>query len=165
MRGMVDRRFGSIPFVTVAKRETLPAADAIERVTREGKSGFSVMDADDLDRFEPIEGVELPEGPEYLITDVDTGADLLNVRPDDALETILARGRSPLTIEEGIALVTHHPEALVKNACFSLPGSRCGDKRVAALWISKGAPKLGWCWAGNPHTWLGSASCGGRTEV
>ncbi|MGQ0669203.1 MAG: DUF5701 family protein [Actinomycetota bacterium] len=21
-------------------------------------------------------------------------------------------------------------------------------------------PRLGWCWAGNPHTWLGSASCG-----
>ena len=117
---MADRQFGPIPCLAVLKRETLPAAEAIERVTREGKSGFSVMDADDLDRFEPI---------------------------------------------ERIALVTHHPEALAKNACFSLPGSRCGDRRVAALWISKGAPKLGWCWAGNPHTWLGSASCGGRTEV
>nr|WP_241825441.1 DUF5701 family protein [Micromonospora sp. CB01531] len=21
-----------------------------------------------------------------------------------------------------------------------------------------GAPKLGWCWYGNPHTWLGSAT-------
>jgi hypothetical protein len=33
---------------------------------------------------------------------------------------------------------------------------------VTAIWISKGAPKLGWCWAGNPHTWLGSASCAKR---
>lgn len=44
----------------------------------------------------------------------------------------------------------------------SLPGSRCGDRRVTAFWISEGRPKLGWCWAGNPHAWLGSASCGRR---
>ena len=44
-----------------------------------------------------------------------------------------------------------------------LAGSRCGDRRVPALWISEGAPKLGWCWAGNPHTWLGTASAGSRT--
>ncbi|MFE9203891.1 DUF5701 family protein [Micromonospora sp. NPDC007230] len=24
--------------------------------------------------------------------------------------------------------------------------------------MSQGAPKLGWCWYGNPHTWLGSAT-------
>ncbi|WFF07707.1 DUF5701 family protein [Micromonospora sp. WMMD1076] len=29
---------------------------------------------------------------------------------------------------------------------------------MPALWISQGAPKLGWCWFGNPHTWLGSAT-------
>ena len=26
------------------------------------------------------------------------------------------------------------------------------------MWISERAPKLGWCWDGNPHTWLGTAS-------
>ncbi|WP_369693045.1 DUF5701 family protein, partial [Dietzia timorensis] len=26
----------------------------------------------------------------------------------------------------------------------------------------KGAPKVGWCWAGNRHTWLGFASAAGR---
>jgi NhaA family Na+:H+ antiporter len=45
---------------------------------------------------------------------------------------------------------------------LSLLGSRAGDRRVPALWLRRGHPKLGWCWAGNPHTWLGSASCGGR---
>ena len=43
-----------------------------------------------------------------------------------------------------------------------LLASRCGDKRVPAIWISAGAPKLGWCWDGNPHTWLGAASAGAR---
>ncbi|GAA3754239.1 hypothetical protein GCM10022402_36140 [Salinactinospora qingdaonensis] len=76
--------------------------------------------------------------------------------------TITEQDRTPLTIGEGIAFITHYPDSLRKNNCFSLVGSRCGDRRVPALWISKGAPKLGWCWAGNPHTWLGSASCAGR---
>ncbi|MEI2690845.1 MAG: DUF5701 family protein [Anaerolineae bacterium] len=43
-----------------------------------------------------------------------------------------------------------------------LLASRCGDKRVPAFWLSQNRPKLGWCWAGNPHTWLGSASCAER---
>jgi hypothetical protein len=66
-------------------------------------------------------------------------------------------------LEEGIALITHYPDVLMKNNGFSLLGSRCGDRRVTALWISGGKPKLGWCWTGNPHTWLGSASCRYRT--
>ena len=42
------------------------------------------------------------------------------------------------------------------------------DTRAPAIWISggtgrdgarrKGAPKVGWCWEGNRHTWLGIAS-------
>ena len=61
--------------------------------------------------------------------------------------------------------MTHHPEAVDRNDGFSLLASRCGDRRVGALWISKGRPKLGWCWAGNPHTWLGSASCAARVRI
>jgi hypothetical protein len=47
------------------------------------------------------------------------------------------------------------------------------DTRTPALWLSNGtgrdgrerrhAPKVGWCWAGNRHTWLGFASTTGRT--
>jgi hypothetical protein len=140
----------------------LPAAEAIERVERDGATGFSVMDQDDLGRFAPIESVRVPAGGAYVMTDIDLGAGNRNVTPDDALTALEDEGRSPLTIDEGIALVTQRPQAVAKNAGFSLLGSRCGDRRVAALWISQGRPKLGWCWAGNPHTWLGSASCGGR---
>jgi hypothetical protein len=46
------------------------------------------------------------------------------------------------------------------------------DARTPALWISNGtgrerrdAVKLGWCWWGNRHTWLGIASCGERRPV
>ena len=126
-----------------------------------GKPGFTDMEPGDLDRFRPIDGVAVPPGPAYLALDLDTGADTLNVTPDDALETITGQHRSPLTLAEGLALVTHFPELLGSQNCFSMLGSRCGDRRVTAMWISGGRPRLGWCWAGNPHTWLGSAS-GGR---
>ena len=66
------------------------------------------------------------------------------------------------TIAEGIALQLVLPALLEKNKCFMLAGSRRGDRRVPALWISDRAPKLGWCWEGNPHSWLGTASALGR---
>ena len=112
--------------------------------------------------FKPIEGLQIPHGMAYLLVDIDTGKGTLNITPDDALKMIEKENRSPLTIDEGVALVTHHPEILRNSNCFSLLGSRRGDRRVTALWISGGKPRLGWCWAGNPHTWLGLASCGSR---
>ena len=128
------------------------------------RSVFTTMEADDLARFAPIDGVTVPVGL-YVLEDVDTGADLVNVTPDDALPRILAAGRSPLTIEEGLALLDRDPELLRTHNAFSLLASRCGDRRVPALWTSKGRPRLGWCWAGNPHSWLGSASCAARTPT
>jgi hypothetical protein len=96
------------------------------------------------------------------VFDVDRGSEFCSVTPTDAVATITERGRTPITVAEGIALVTQHEHLLVKNHCFSLAGSRCGDKRVPAIWISNKAPKLGWCWAGNPHTWLGTAHSADR---
>jgi hypothetical protein len=158
-----DRPAGSdrVPFVIVVGRELATAERTIELVERRGRTAFSVLDPDELRRFLPIDGAT-PPGSAYLVIDVDTGADTRNITPNEALTRIAARDRSPLTIEEGIALVTHYPGAVARNAGFSLPGSRCGDRRVTALWISEGRPKLGWCWAGNPHTWLGSAACAER---
>jgi hypothetical protein len=151
-----------IAFVIVVKSELAPGDETIELVERRDRRGFSVLDPNDLKRFRPIDGLTLPDGLAYLMVDIDTDGDTRNVTPDDALEIINGRHRSPLTVDEGIALLTHFPEAVAKNAGFSLLGSRCGDRRVTALWISDGSPKLGWCWAGNPHTWLSSGSCAGR---
>jgi len=54
------------------------------------------------------------------------------------------------------------PDALHARTAYSLLASRMGDQRVPALWMSYGAPRLGWCWDRNPHTWLGSASAAAR---
>ena len=154
-----------VPFVLVVTRALVPADRAMPLTRHKGKAGFVSADTADIDRFVAIEGVQIPDGQAYVVIDVERGAEYLDVRPNDALTGITARGRSPLTVDEGIALITSFPASLEKNHCFSLAASRCGDKRVPAVWISKGAPKLGWCWAGNPHTWLGTASCNGRAGV
>lgn len=137
------------------------AGPDIARVVLHGRTGFTTMEPDDLARFVPI--VDVPATP-YRILDVDPGEAYLNVTPDDALAAIVAAGRSPLTLEEGLAYVTQFPDVLEEHR-FSLLGSRCGDRRVTAIWVSEKRPRLGWCWAGNPHTWLGSASCAGRQYV
>lgn len=144
---------------------------ALATVTREGRPGFVSADLADHERFVPIAGLDIP-GSSYLLVDVQRGDEYLNWTPDEALQAIRERGRTPLTVTEGVALLMQHPELLEPNRCFMLLGSRCGDKRVPALWISggtgkdgrerKGAVKLGWCWAGNRHTWLGHASAAAR---
>lgn len=147
-----------IPFVVVMN--DVPLDSAAERMQLNGKPATLMLQADELARFRPIAGIETPAA--YLLTDIDVGAEFANVPPRDALPVITGRGRTPLTIAEGIAVVTLRPDMLRKNKCFSLAGSRCGDSRVPAVWISQRAPKLGWCWNGAPHTWLGVASAGGR---
>jgi Family of unknown function (DUF5701) len=150
--------------VLTVSREVVPVAVAAARVERRGLPVvLGQLTPDDLASFTPIEAVEVPDAPAYLTTEVDLGAASRNVRPEDALRDILEAGRSPLTLDEGISLVLQQPEVIARNWGFSMAGSRRGDQRVPAFWISEGRPKLGWCWDRNPHTWLGTASCSGRT--
>jgi hypothetical protein len=151
----------SAEFNVVVIRDRVPPEDAIAMLELDGRPGFTTMDADDLARFRPTDSVELPEGRAYALVDVDAGGDFLGVTPEDALPEILARGRSPLTIDEAIAVVAQHPEILEGHR-FSILGSRCGDRRVPAIWVSDRRPRLGWCYAGAPHSWMGSASCAER---
>jgi hypothetical protein len=149
--------------VLVLARDVVPVADAAARIERRGKPVvLGQLEPEDLATYAPIDAVRVPSAPAYLAVDVDLGAESRNVRPEDALRDILAAGRSPLTIDEGIALVLQQPEVIARNWGFSAAGSRRGDQRVPAFWISEGRPKLGWCWDRNPHTWLGTASCAGR---
>ncbi|MFF3065909.1 DUF5701 family protein [Oerskovia sp. NPDC057915] len=138
------------------------------------KEGFVVVDMEDVDRFEPIEGLTLPEGPLYVVTGVERGDDMANWSPDEALPEITRRDRTPLVLGEGIHWALQVPDVVERNHCYMTIGSRLRkapgrlDARTPAVWISngtgrdgkerRGAPKVGWCWAGNRHTWLGFAS-------
>jgi hypothetical protein len=148
-----------IPFVVVVP--DLPAVPVLESVHGTGGAGFTTMEPDDLARFRPLPGLRVPLAP-YLLLDVDLGADTLNRTPANVLPELTAAGRSPLTIAEGLAVLVSDHGVLRSRNCFSLLGSRAGDKRVPALWVSARRPRLGWCYQGAPHTWLGSASCAAR---
>jgi hypothetical protein len=144
---------------------SLDPMEALASVELDGKTGFTDMDAAELARFQPREELAIPAEP-YELVGFDPGAEFLDVTPAVALPAILAEDRSPLTIAEGLTVLLEDPEILRERNCFSLLGSRCGDRRVPALWIKgDGRPRLGWCWEGAPHTWLGSAWCERRVVV
>ena len=158
-----------------------PASRLVPLVEREGRQAFLVVDMADVDSFTPIEQATPPAGQVYLVEAVDRGDDLLDWSPDEALPELTARGRTPLTLTEGLHWLLQEPAALARNRCFMTIGSRLRkadgrlDTRTPALWLSngtgrdgkerRGAPKAGWCWAGNRHTWLGFASAAGRTAL
>ncbi|NEK86059.1 hypothetical protein GCU60_09850 [Blastococcus saxobsidens] len=145
----------------------------------DGRPGFVVADMTDVDAFGPVEPVVVPDGPVYAVAGLDRGDHMRNWSPDEALPALIAAGRTPLTLAEGIHWLLQRPDVLTRNACFMTLGSRLVkpggrlDSRTPALWISngtgrdgrerRGAPKVGWCWAGNRHTWLGFASAATRT--
>lgn len=154
------------PFVAVPAPRSLDCEALIPLVTLAGGRVAGVLDRnhgdEGLSRYRDVAELGVPVDVPYLLVDIERGEEFCDVRPRDAVTEILARGRSPLTILEGIVLQLVRPDLLVKNRCFMLAGSRRGDRRIPALWISGGAPKLGWCWEGNPHSWLGTASAAAR---
>lgn len=151
----------ALPFLLVVRSSLVPTVAAVERLEVMGKAGWTDMQ-DEIDTYKPIDGVDVPDAPVYLLTDVSTGRESLGVTPADALPAIRAAGRTPLTVDEGVALVTQLPSSLTDLNAFQAVGSRAANKRIPSFWMSKGAPRLGWCWEGNPHSWLGAASAAQR---
>ncbi|MQA36091.1 DUF5701 family protein [Modestobacter roseus] len=163
----------------VVHPELLPPSRLVPLVQREGRPAFVVADMTDVDDFTPIDAAAVPDAPIHLVHAPDRGDELANRSPDEALPAITGRGSSPLTLTEGLHWVLQQPAALERNRCFMTIGSRLRrpdgrlDTRTPALWLSNGtgrdgrerrhAPKVGWCWAGNRHTWLGFASTAGRS--
>jgi hypothetical protein len=160
----------------LAKSSLLTSALSLD-----GRKAFVVSDMSDVDEFIPIPSVITPAAPVYVVSDLDRGDALANWSPNEALPAIEDAGRTPLTLNEGLHWLLQRPEVLERGHCFMTIGSRQRkpdgglDARTPALWISNGtgrdgpanrdAPKVGWCWAGNRHTWLGFASAGSRNST
>ncbi|PFG20918.1 DUF5701 family protein [Serinibacter salmoneus] len=158
--------------------DLIPARALAPLLAREGRPGFVVEDWSDLEDFTTVPTVELPPAPLYLVHGIDRGDHLRGASPEEALTALAGDERSPLTLHEGISWLLQEPGRLEPNHCFMTiatrrPKPRGGyDSRTPALWISggtgrdgaarRGAPKVGWCWWRNRHTWLGFASAAGR---
>lgn len=169
------------PGAVLAVHPSLAPAHRLAPLLRHHDSpGFVVEDLTDLEEFVPITGLTVPDAPLYLVHEPDRGDAMRNRSPDEALPAISGQGRTPLTINEGISWLLQEPKVLEPNHCFMAIGSRKPhrkglDARTPAIWISggtgrdgparRGAPKVGWCWAGNRHTWLGFASARRRSPL
>ncbi|SFY32904.1 DUF5701 family protein [Streptomyces atratus] len=165
----------------VVHPDRVPASALAPLLRHQGKPGFVVVDMPDIDQFSPIESTKVPDEPFYAVEGIDRGDDMANWSPHEALPAIAEGGRTPLLLVEGMHWVLQQPAALERGRCFMTIGSRLRkdngtlDARTPALWISNGtgrdgrenrnAPKVGWCWAGNRHTWLGFASAAGRNAA
>ena len=171
-----------VPGALLAVHPSLAAPGRLAGLLRHGgRPGFVVADMTDVDDFTPISGLAIPELPLYLVLGPTRGDELRNASPVEALAAITGAVRTPLTLNEGISWLLQDPTVLQPGACFMTIGSRRhtapgqADGRCPAIWISRGtgrdgptrrnAPKVGWCWAGNRHTWLGHASAAGRLPL
>lgn len=178
LRAAAEPVGGQAPLLVV--RPDLVAASALAPLVRhDDKPGFVVADMTDVDEFTSV--APLPDSPLYLIDDLDRGDDMANWSPDEAAPAIASAGRTALTLTEGLHWLLQCPDVLERGHCYMTIGSRKRkptgtlDTRTPAIWISNGtgrdgadrrdAPKVGWCWAGNRHTWLGFASASTRTPV
>lgn len=162
--------------ILAVHHEVVPAADLAVLLRRGDKPGFVNVDLPDLAEFVPVPEVTIPNRPLYWLVGIDRGDDLQSWSPEEAAPELASRGRSPLTVHEGISWLLQRPEVLEPSSCFMTIASRkpkarpkgAYDARTPAIWISggtgrdgretKGAPKVGWCWWRNRHTWLGFAS-------
>ncbi len=163
----------------VVAPDRAPVSALAPLLALDGRPGFVVADMTDVDAFGPV--VDVPDGPAYGVLGPDRGDALADWSPNEALPAITVAGRTPLTLAEGVHWLLQCPGVLERNRCFMTIGSRLRkpggrlDARTPALWISngtgrdgserRGAPKVGWCWAGNRHTWLGFASAEARVAV
>ncbi|MCH4160058.1 DUF5701 family protein [Bifidobacterium sp.] len=149
----------------VPTRELVSPESLISRTSINRMAGFTTMPPRDIISFLPQDGFEPPEGPFYLVIEPHTGTAYVNREPDVARKLIDSDNRLPLTLEEGLAIATQHPEWLREKNGFNLLGSRSADGRVPSIWMSQNAPRLGSVWPNSKHTWLGNAYCQARRGI
>jgi hypothetical protein len=109
-----------IPILIVIPNTIVPLSYQLERV-RESFKDIRLEHIIRPEWFENAQGVSTPDKP-YLLLDVETGYAMKNTTPKKCVKIFNDEGRSALTVDEGIALVSHFPEIL-ESHWLDLPGS------------------------------------------
>src|SRR5215207_8313147 len=102
---------GRMPFLLVP---VLPPALTMPLTALAGRPGQVSRLLPDLDRFTPLPDLQVPAAGAYALLGVERGEEFCGRVPTEALAEIAGRGRTPLTVAEGVALVTQFPAALAK---------------------------------------------------
>ena len=117
IRALEDSDLGT-QILLVPTRELVSPESLIARTSINRMAGFTTMPPRDIASFLPQDGFEPPEGPFYLVVEPHTGTCYINREPDVARKLIDSDERLPLTLEEGLAIATQHPEWLLEKTTF-----------------------------------------------
>lgn len=109
-----------IPILVVVPNATVPLSYQLERI-RESINDIQLEHLIKPEWFENAKGVSTPDKP-YLLLDVETGYTMKNTTPKKCVQSFSDAGRFALTVDEGIALISHFPEIL-ESHWVDLPGS------------------------------------------
>jgi hypothetical protein len=109
-----------IPILIVVPNTVVPLSYQLERI-RENLNDIQLDHIIKPEWFENAKGVSTPDKP-YLILDVETGYAMKNTTPKKCVKNFNDEGRFALTVDEGIALISHFPEVL-ESHWVDLPGS------------------------------------------
>lgn len=85
----------------VLRPDRVPAS-ALAPLSSTAASGFVFVDMPDVDSFSSIGRVALPASAAYRIEGLDRGDHMANCSPTEALPSIVATGRTSLTVAEGM---------------------------------------------------------------
>jgi hypothetical protein len=124
-----------IPILVVIPNTIVPLSYQLERI-RESINDIQLEHIIKPEWFENAKGVSTPDKP-YLLLDVETGYAMKNTTPKKCVKTLNDEGRFPLTVDEGIALISHFPEVL-KSHWVDLPGSVLIHKFVGEEVMKRG---------------------------
>ncbi|MCC7160163.1 hypothetical protein IT399_00320 [Candidatus Nomurabacteria bacterium] len=149
---------GQIPFIIVPREKLLSLKEKIELIELQGRKGSTLLD---LSKFKTVEYLEIPETLAYLIVDVGISITTQEETADNAERQLKEDGRSPITIEEGVALALQYPRILEEhNVIFA--GSRYDTNQVADLWLHGNNPEFSLYSRNNSNPRWSLVSCGNR---
>jgi len=124
-----------IPILVVVPNTIVPLSYQLERI-RESINDIQLEHIIKPEWFENAQGVSTPDKP-YLLIDVETGYTMKNTTPKKCVEIFNDQKRFALTVDEGIALISHFPEVL-KSHWVDLPGSILIHKFVGENVMKRG---------------------------
>jgi hypothetical protein len=109
-----------MPILIVVPDNIVPLSYQLEKL-KESINDIQLEHIIKPEWFENAQGVSTPDKP-YLLIDVETGYTMKNTTPKNCVKIFNDQGRFALTVDEGIALISHFPKVL-ESHWVDLPGS------------------------------------------